>query len=376
MRSLLSLVLPLGLTALVAACGSGNSGSTSGGSSSTSGGPSVAPGKPAVAMPEGWKEKAASYLEARTGQWLTSPPAISNTPCATTCHTTFPYLLSRHAFAPVATPKADEVRNRMVARVNEGAAAVPYYGSESNKAKMTESWATEAVLNAAALAMTDIQSPTAAPGADANAAYQRLWATQNAEGTWAWLEFGLFPWETRLDWGAAISVMMAARAGQTSAPGYAKAVSYIKQRIAATTNPVNFHDRIAVLWANGASKDLLSDAESKALVAELAGKQLEDGGFSVGTFGIGKLAASRAGTSDGYATAIATLALCSSPGGTELSEVRKAITWLAENQSADGSWVGRSVNKDVKTNNGFMTDAATAYAVLAVHTCNVDQPGE
>jgi squalene-hopene/tetraprenyl-beta-curcumene cyclase len=370
MRTLLplsALVFSITGAALIAACSSTPPGTSSGGTSSGEpamdggGGGGLQP----VAMPDGWQAKAATYLEARTGKWM------AERPCANTCHTAFPYLMAKHVFPAGSTAKADEARAKFVARVAEGAAAKPYYGAPGEP-KQTESWATEAVLNAVSLSMSDLNGPDATLSADSKKAFERLWATQNAEGTWPWLEFGLYPWETRLDWGTTVSIMAAKTAGETANPGYAKAVAYMKKRAEATTNPVKFHDRVALLWARGVEKDLLSDEAATAIIDELAAMQLEDGGFSLGTFGIGSasIAAKRAATADGYATALATLALCSTTDGKKREDVRKAITWISKNQQADGSWIGLSINKEAIFNHGLMTDAATAYTALAVATCN------
>jgi squalene-hopene/tetraprenyl-beta-curcumene cyclase len=321
-------------------------------------------------MPDGWKLRAADYLERRTAAWLASPPPISNVACAMTCHTTFPYVLARHAFAPLAMPKSEEARTQVVARIAEGAAAKPFYGG-SGSVKERESWATEAVLNAAALGMSDMKGSAASLSEPSKAAYARLWSTQNSQGTWDWLEFGLNPWETRLglDWGAAMTVMVAKVSAQTSAPGYAKSVMYLQDRLTQTKSPMTLHDKTVLLWARSEERSLLTDAQTSAVTAELVRVQLRDGGFSLGTMLPGAIAGSRSTQSDGYGTAIALLALCSQEGFKEHAEVKSALSWFAQNQQADGSWPGRSINKDNALNNSFMTDAATAYGVLAVYTC-------
>jgi hypothetical protein len=50
-------------------------------------------------------------------------------------------------------------------------------------------------------------------------------------------------------------------------------------------------------------------------------------------------------------------------------KVAKGLDWLKHNQSATGAWRAVSVNKkrDPASHSGkFMSDAATAYAVLAL----------
>jgi hypothetical protein len=81
--------------------------------------------------------------------------------------------------------------------------------------------------------------------------------------------------------------------------------------------------------------------------------------------------------SDGYATGLASLAL--EEAGVPRGDVhlKQGLAWLASNQNpADGRWSSSSLNKqrDPSTYIGrFMSDAATAYAVLALtETSNLE----
>lgn len=75
-------------------------------------------------------------------------------------------------------------------------------------------------------------------------------------------------------------------------------------------------------------------------------------------------------TSDGFATALALLAL--QEAGVALSEapLAKGLEWLSANQDpTTGSWPASSVNRrrDANSDRGkFMNDAATAYAALVL----------
>ena len=333
------------------------------------GGTSTADAAPVVKLEglrEDWRELAGGYLELRSDKWVKSPPAISNVPCAMSCHTTFPYSLARHAIATkMATPAADAALAAYGARVALGADATPYYG-KAGDAKTKESAATEALLNGVAITLNEVWSKK--PLSDGSkAALERLWATQGTDGTWAWLEYKLEPWETRNDFGAAISLAalgsIPANSTASQAAGTAKVISYLKSRL----GTMAMHDRVVLLWTSSFMKDALTADERSAIADEIVGKQLEDGGFSAGGWGNGKRAAAVAGTADGYATAIAALALCTEPS--RKAETQKALQWLAKNQADDGSWPGQSVNVTDAQNKMFMTDAATAYAVLALTQC-------
>lgn len=313
-----------------------------------------------------WRERAGGYLEMRSDKWVKSPPKISNVPCAMSCHTTFPYSLARHSIATkMATPAGDAARAAFEARVALGAGATPFYGKDGD-AKTKESLATEALLNGVSLAMDEVWSKKAL-SAQSKAAFERMWATQSADGTWAWLEFKLEPWETRNDFGAAMAIMVLGSIPADSTPSQAantaKVVSYVKSRL--TT--MAFHDRVITLWASSFMKDALTAEERDGIAAQIVAKQLEDGGFSAGGWGKGALASDVASISDGYATAIAALALCGEPS--RKAETQKALAWLGKSQAEDGSWPGQSVNVKDAQNRTFMTDAATAYAVLALTHC-------
>ncbi|HEX4682484.1 MAG TPA: hypothetical protein VH277_07250, partial [Gemmatimonadaceae bacterium] len=74
--------------------------------------------------------------------------------------------------------------------------------------------------------------------------------------------------------------------------------------------------------------------------------------------------------SDGYATGLVAYALEEAGTGTTEPHLARALTWLVQHQDqATGMWTATSMNKqrDVNSDVGkFMSDAATAYAVLAL----------
>jgi hypothetical protein len=74
-------------------------------------------------------------------------------------------------------------------------------------------------------------------------------------------------------------------------------------------------------------------------------------------------------TSDGYATALMVVALRAADPSADAS-IKKAMTWLVRHQDpATGRWWAASLNKkrDPESDAGkFMSDAATAYAALAL----------
>jgi hypothetical protein len=73
--------------------------------------------------------------------------------------------------------------------------------------------------------------------------------------------------------------------------------------------------------------------------------------------------------SDGYATGLITFALEQLNVPETRPASQRALQWLSANQTQDGRWPAQSLNKhrELSSEAGlFMSDAATAYAVLAL----------
>ena len=133
-------------------------------------------------------------------------------------------------------------------------------------------------------------------------------------------------------------------------------------------------NRVFLLWASTKVPDLLAAKQQKSIIDEVLGKQQEDGGWSTSSLMLATWKR-RDGTpldkkSDGYATGLVSLALRRAGISATRSELKQALDWLAKNQDkAEGRWPAASLNKerDPASDAGrFMSDAATAYAVLAL----------
>jgi squalene-hopene/tetraprenyl-beta-curcumene cyclase len=73
--------------------------------------------------------------------------------------------------------------------------------------------------------------------------------------------------------------------------------------------------------------------------------------------------------SDGYATGLVLHALLRAGSPATRPEVARGLGWLRSHQRGDGSWPGRSVNKERDPESfvgKLMSDAATAIAALAL----------
>jgi squalene-hopene/tetraprenyl-beta-curcumene cyclase len=247
--------------------------------------------------------------------------------------------------------------------------------------KKKESWGTEAVLNALVLAFDDREKGKSSFSSDSAQAFANLWQVQiqtgDLGGSWDWLNFNLEPWESKAGryHGAALAAIAVG-----TAPGYYKAgadstvdakVDLLRGYLKKGFPSQNLFNRMWTLWASAKLDGILTKEEQGGVIEQILVKQRDDGGWSLPS--LGSFARSdgteQEKSSDGYATGLVSHVL--QVAGVPKSDVKlsKALTWLKANQTVTGQWQTVSVNKqrDPSTHVGkFMSDAATAYAVLAL----------
>jgi squalene-hopene/tetraprenyl-beta-curcumene cyclase len=332
-------------------------------------------GSTAVSAANGtaWQERAANYLDGRVRDDLDHPIRIAmleqRTDCAANCHTTLPYLMAR-PLLPGGDAQTDRVREAVRARlagVSDWATAKPWF--EKSDKIIRWSRGAEAVVDAAALVDADLaRGGPLSP--ESTRALALMWSHQRDDGAWDWFGFGLEPWETSDDCGAAVAATLTARlpgpARDAARPHVERLLRYVRERLADTAHSPALHQKVNFLWASAAWPELLDEGTRRGLAEQVVARQRPDGGWSLATWGGGDLADPN-GASDGYATAIASLALCEGKLGA--ASVERGLRWLERSQSADGSWPGRSVNEHKKILDTFETDMATSYAVLALSRC-------
>ncbi len=326
------------------------------------------------------RQAAAAYLDGRMGWWVGWPTAARDreTFCVS-CHTSLPYALGRPALRSglgEQGPSANERKflDNTARRVSLWAEVEPFYSDAKNGApKSAEARGTEAVMNALILAR--YQAPAAKD------ALRNMWALQlktgEKRGSWSWLNFHNEPWEAddSAFWGAALASLAVGlepeeyRNGAEIQENLALLSGYL-QREQQSQSTLN---RAVALWASGKLPKLLNREQQAAIVEEILGKQREDGGWSASSL-VAKEWKRKDGTpmdagSDGYGTGLMVVALEQSGAASAQAQIAKGLAWLEHNQDQSGAWLSTSMNKqrDPGSDAGrFMSDAATAYAVLAL----------
>jgi squalene-hopene/tetraprenyl-beta-curcumene cyclase len=255
---------------------------------------------------------------------------------------------------------------------------------------------TEAVLSALMLAWDD--APRGRLSAETIAAFAHMWTEQQSSGrgagAWPWLDFDLAPWEDADGgyYGAALAALAVGVAPEhyQARPEIQESVQSLRSYLLRDYPTQSLHHRVMLLWASTRLSGLLDAAQRESLVHEVLAAQNPDGGWSLSALMnkshkrnplVGNPA------SDGYATGLVTLVLEQASMPPAAAEIKRASAWLVSNQMGHdggswirwqgGFWASRSLNKwrNPWSNVGrFMSDAATAYAVLALTASSPPQP--
>ena len=255
---------------------------------------------------------------------------------------------------------------------------IPFYSdAKSGPGKTAESHATEAVLNAVMLAAYDARTGHLRP--ITRTAFDNAWALQEDSGplagAWKWQDFHLAPWESSDSnyQGAALFMVEALNApgGYATAPATRPHLNRLRVYLRREYAAQPLMNQLYILWASAKDPSLLPAPARKALLAAIQAQQQPDGGWRM--LAIEKHErkdhSPEPPDSDGYATGLTVLALEESGTPRTNPLLKSGLTWLTAHQHKDGTWVAASMNKerDPETDAAiFMTDAATAYAVLAL----------
>jgi squalene-hopene/tetraprenyl-beta-curcumene cyclase len=333
-----------------------------------------------------WNRKAAAaYLDQRATWWTTWPNAQRDhgTFCVS-CHTALPYALARPALRQslgetAASPAEAALLANITKRVTMWRDVEPFYPDQLRGIpKTSESRATEAILNAVILSRRDAR--TGALSDEGRRALDNMWALQmktgEQTGAWTWLQFHNEPWEgdSSAFHGATLAAIAihAAPGGYAASPENQDRVKALHDYLRKGNEQQPLLSRAMLLWASTTAPALLPAEAQQAIVEALLRAQQEDGGWSTASLGSWKR---NDGTpldtrTDGYATGLVTFVLESAIDARAQAPIKRGLTWLVAHQDpAGGQWVAVSLNKqrDPASDAGkFMSDAATAYAVLAL----------
>ena len=352
----------------------------------------------------GWnREGAARYLDEQMDTWLARAKQLQTgqgKAACVSCHTTLPYVLARPALRRamhVSRPTPQELRvlEDVTRRVETYDAHQLYY--DSDERKKTESRGTEAVLNALILARADAEHHRRDASEPTRKALRHLWEIQRSDGAWDWLDFGLEPFESvdATYYGATLAALAVGTASSTTQAtdatvGLGKLRGYLADNYAAQS----LLNRIWLLLASTRLNDVLTPAQREALITEIQSRQRDDGGWSLHPLGTwrwskpawrarapGTVDASLLAKADGFATGLIVYTLREAGVPVDQPVVRKGVQWLRAHQEdvqvSQGirpAWRAYSLNFD-REHGGekgepwrrmFMSDAATAFAVLAL----------
>ena len=346
-----------------------------------------------------WDAKAAAgYLDQRMEWWRGWDRAKRDqgTFCVS-CHTVLPYTLARPALRKLNGEQAvgeDErlILENVVKRVRLWKELAPVYSDEKyGKNKGVESRGTESVLLAFVMANRDAQSGKLS--ADGRAALEHLWEQQQKDGerkgAWLWQMFGLNPWEGDISpyYGAALAAVAVGTAPENygERPEIQNNIKMLGEYLDREYAAQPLLNRMMLLWAATKMPGLVTPERQKAIVEEVLSKQRDDGGWNLfrlalpmtdadATTLLGRFkrldGSSQDTNSDGFATGFTVYVLEQSGVARESEVLKRGRAWLEKNQSqTDGSWMTYSINKkrELSSDAGrFMSDAATAYAVLAM----------
>jgi len=321
------------------------------------------------------------------------------------CHTALPYALSRPALRASLAEQGPSINERklienVTRRVRLWKEIGPYYSDQGYDHKTAESRGTESVLNALILTSRDAQSGQLSD--DTRAAFDNMWALQQTTGeiggSWLWLQFDQEPWEANDSayYGAALAAMAVGTApgDYASTPGIQDNLARLRVYLNRESAAQSTLNRVFLLWASTKLPGLLAPEQRSAIIKEVLKKQQADGGWRLASITwrwngwnlrtlenmwLREDGTPLEGKSDGVATSLITLVLQAADVPRDNAQLKRGLSWLMSNQNTtEGFWPASSVNKrrHKSSDTGrFMSDAATAFAVLAL-TENQRTPGQ
>ncbi|MCC6914880.1 MAG: hypothetical protein IT566_14360 [Rhodospirillaceae bacterium] len=329
---------------------------------------------------------AADYLDHAEERWASWPRAsLERGTFCVSCHTSSLYALARpalrsHLKQRQTVDSETKLIENVVKRVSAWNEVAPYYPDQRyGLPKTSESRGSEAVINALVLSTRDFYAGTLSD--ETRHAFKNMWNLQmhrgDLSGAWAWMNFRLDPWEGEQSafYGASLAALAVGAAPQNYAadPDIQNNIQALAEYLQRNADAASLFNSATALWASRVMPGILKPEQKDAITNRILKAQAADGGWSLSAMGEwSRRDDSPAETaSDGYASALAVLALRASESPAAGAGARRGVAWLTAHQDKDGKWTARAVNKRRETSDDnlpgyFMTDAATAMAVLAL----------
>jgi len=325
---------------------------------------------------------AAKYLDERQKRWFEWPIAkAAGGPCVS-CHTGLPYLLARpHLRKALGETTKTQFETGLLdglqTRLQSGESM---FKSFKNEPLRSEGLCVEAVLSVIALG-TNEDVPKQTAKAKTTAAWDRLWSLENPVGArrdkelWPWFNLELHPYESEASayYAASLVAVAAGRDLTRSERHHSGAqlrslTDYMRQNF--PNQPL--HNRLMALWASAKLPGIVDRPGRDNLLREIWQLQEPDGGWPIAALGswTDRQAKPESTGSNAYGTALVSFTLQQAGVACNDPRLERAKGWLKSHQDPQtGAWSAPSMNKQFPKTSiqvGFMDDAATGFAVLAL----------
>jgi squalene-hopene/tetraprenyl-beta-curcumene cyclase len=330
-----------------------------------------------------WDPKlAAKYLDQRQKQWFDWPiTQAAGGPCVS-CHTGLPYLVARpHLRKALGETTKTEFESGLLEGLQTRlASGESMFKSFKKEPLRSQGLCVEAMLSVVAFGFND-DVPGESRKAVTKAAWDRLWSLENPAGArrekelWPWFNLELHPYESEGSayYGASLVAIAAGRdltdADRHQASAQLRSLTdYMHQDF--QNQPL--HNRLMALWASTKLPGIVDQSGRDNLVREVWQLQESDGGWPIAALGPWSERRSRPDStgSNAYGTALVVFTLQQAGVACRDPRLERAKAWLKSRQNSQtGAWSSPSMNKQYPQASlqvGFMDDAATSFAVLAL----------